>query len=299
MTFVHPWVLLLLCVPVLLVWTVIGRGAGLSMPFDHKHHPRRRVLTWVLGAFDLVPLLLLAVAIVVLSGPQMLKQPRSERVLTNIQIAMDVSGSMGGPRYRMASTAIEDFTKVREGDAFGLTLFGSHQIRWIPLTKDLQAIRNAMPFANPEHQPWHMIGTSIGAALKFCMENMEHEAAEGDRLIILVSDGVSSDLGSGQEFEIGEELKSAGITVYHIHVAEDAVPSEIVELARLTGGDAMAASDQSSLRAVFGHIDKMKPAKFKPSGTVPLDHFGPFAAAALVLLGLQLVGLLGMRYTPW
>ena len=36
---------------------------------------------------------------------------------------------------------------------FGLTLFGSHQIRWIPLTKDLKAIRNAMPFADPERQP--------------------------------------------------------------------------------------------------------------------------------------------------
>jgi hypothetical protein len=79
--------------------------------------------------------------------------------MTNIQICMDVSGSMTGPRYRMASEAVTDFTKAREGDAFGLTIFGSHQVRWIPLTKDLNAIRNAMPFANPEHQPSHMGGT--------------------------------------------------------------------------------------------------------------------------------------------
>jgi hypothetical protein len=269
MTFVHPWVL------------------------------GRRWLRVVLGVFDTVPLLLMAVAVVVLAGPQMLKVPRSERSLTNIQIAMDVSGSMGGPRYRLASQAIEEFTKAREGDAFGLTLFGSHQIRWIPLTKDLRAVRNAMPFANPENQPLHMSGTSIGAALRFCRDNMEREAPEGDRLIILVSDGFSSDLGAGQEFEIAEELKDAGITVYHIHVAEDAIPAEVVEIARLTGGEAMAASDASTLKTVFTHIDRMKPAKFIARGAVPLDHFHPFAFAALVLAGLHLAGLLGMRYTPW
>jgi len=74
------------------------------------------------------------------------------------------------------------------------------------LDKDLAAIRNAMPFANPDHQPIHMAGTLIGAALKFCHDNMILEATEGDRLIILVSDGASSDLGAGQENEIAELL---------------------------------------------------------------------------------------------
>lgn len=299
MTFLYPWVLLFLVLPVVLFWGVILRGPGLVLPFDHQKHSGRRWLAWLLGFFETVPLLLMVAAIFILAGPQMLKQPRSERVMTNVQIAMDVSGSMGGSRYRMASQAIEEFTKAREGDAFGLTLFGSYQIRWVPLTKDLAAIRNAMPFANPENQPLHMSGTSIGAALRFCRANMEEEAPEGDRLIILVSDGFSSDLGAGQEIEIGEELKAAHITVYHIHVDESAIPSEVVELARITGGDAMAASDASTLKTVFTHIDKMKPAKFKPRGTVPLDHFHPFALAALILLGLHGIGLMGMRYTPW
>jgi Ca-activated chloride channel homolog len=151
MTFLYPWALLFLCVPVLLFWTVIGRRPGVVMPFDHQSHGSRgRWLRWGLG-----------MAIVMLARPQMLKQPRAERLLTNVQICMDVSGSMSGGRYRMASKAITDFTTAREGDAFGLTLFGSHQIRWIPLTKDLKAIRNAMPFADPERQPIHMSGTAI------------------------------------------------------------------------------------------------------------------------------------------
>lgn len=316
MTFAHPWVLLLLSIPVVLLWTVLGRTWGIVMPFDHLPHRRRRGFKWALAAFDVVPLLLLAAALLILAGPQMLKQPKKERLLSNIQFCMDVSGSMTGHRYEMAREAIESFTKARQGDAFGLTIFGSMQMRWIPLTKDLAAIRNAMPFANPEHQPIHMSGTLIGAALKFCRENMLQEAAvaeetarangqkptaksQGDRMIILVSDGDSSDLGHGEEYEIADLLKEAGITLYHIHVAEDDIPPEVVQLARGTGGDAFAAHDAKSLKAVFDHIDRMRPARFQSRGTVPMDHFAPFAAVALCFLGVHVVGLLGMRYTPW
>jgi len=300
-TFLHPWVLLLLAVPVLLLWTVIGRKAGVVLPLDHHAGPVRRTpwLRWLLGAFEVVPLLLLAAALVMLAGPQTLKRPRAERLLTNIQLAMDVSGSMYGERYRLASKAITDFTNAREGDAVGLTLFGSHQIRWIPLTKDLAAIRNAMPFADPQNQPVHMGGTSIAAALRFCKANMEAEAHDGDRLILMVSDGFSSDLDGGENLKVAEELKSAGITLYHIHVAEDAIPSQVVDMADATGGGAFAATDADSIKQVFKHIDRMKPARFAQSGTIPMDHFRPFAIAALALCGLHTLGLLFARYTPW
>ena len=35
MTFAHPWVLLLLAVPVLLAWTVVARAPGIVSPADH------------------------------------------------------------------------------------------------------------------------------------------------------------------------------------------------------------------------------------------------------------------------
>lgn len=299
MTFTHPWVLLLLAIPVVLGWTAIIRRPGVTLPVDHQPHADRRWLRRALGFFDLVPLLALAVILVMLAGPQTLKQPKRERVLTNIQICMDVSGSMIGRNYQNARQAIEDFTLAREGDAFGLTIFGVQQVRWLPLTKDLQAVRNAMPFADPAQQPRHMMGTMIGSALRFCMHNMLAEGAEGDRLIILVSDGYSFDLGNGEEFEIADELREAGITVYHIHVDDSDVPAEVAELTRLTGGESFRAADQQSLKTVFAHIDRMRPATFAQVGTVPSDHFRPFAMVALALLGVHMIGLLGVRYTPW
>ncbi|MFZ9881276.1 MAG: vWA domain-containing protein [Phycisphaerales bacterium] len=299
MTFAHPWVLLFLAVPVVLAWTVIARGPGIVSPSDHREHRARPWLARLLGAFDAVPLVLLAVAICTLAGPQTLKQPRRERSLTNIQLCLDVSGSMAGRNYELATQAIEDFTRAREGDAFGLTLFGVQQIRWMPLTKDLDAIRNALPFANPENQPMHMMGTMIGSALRFCRKNMVAEAESGDRLIVLVSDGMSADLGGGEAEKVGEELKSDGITVYHIHIDESDVPSEVRDLVEITGGEAFSSTDAQSLQAIFTHIDRMKPARFAPVGTVPLDEFRPFAIAAVGLLSLHALGLLFARYTPW
>lgn len=299
MTFTHPWVLLLLAVPVLLAWTVAARAPGLTLPVDFVERPRRRWTGAALAFFDAVPLLALASAIVLLAGPQTLQQTRRERQLTNIQICMDVSGSMTGDRYRRASEAITDFTKRREGDAFGLMIFGSAQMRWVPLTRDLSAIRQAMPFANPANQPSHMGGTLIGAALRYARDLFEADAAAGDRMIILVSDGDSSDLGGGATTEIAQELQDAGITLYHIHVAQDDIPDEVVEIARATGGQALAAADEGTIRQVFDHIDRMKPAVFKPAGTAPLDFFGPFAIAAAGLAAMHALSLLGARYTPW
>ena len=61
----------------------------------------------------------------------------------------------------------------------------------------------------------------------------------------------------------------------------------------------VCCADADSIKQVFRHIDKMKPAKFTQTGTIPMDHFRPFAIAALALAGLHVMGLLGARYTPW
>ena len=87
--------------------------------------------------------------------------------------------------------------------------------------------------------------------------------------------------------------------MFYIHVAEGAPQDETFTIANLTGGQAFAAGDPAALREVFLRIDAMKPARLKPSVAEPADFFGPFAIAGLGMLSLQMLGLLGLRYTPW
>ncbi|MEM9065198.1 MAG: vWA domain-containing protein [Planctomycetota bacterium] len=301
MIFVHPQLLLLLIIPaLLLVWGVRRRATGMSLPFDHRDHPKHYALNSTLRGFELVPAVLLAISIVLLARPQTLRVPTQERVLTNIQICLDVSGSMDWEgRYEMASSAIERFTRAREGDAIGITLFGSYQIRWAPLTRDLDIVRRALPFADPNNQPPGMSGTSIGAALRFCRDNMITEAEEGDKLIVLVSDGVSSDLGGSATDEVANLLVDAGIQLFHVHVGSDSVPSDVADIAEQTGGDAFVATDEAGLQRVFAHIDAMRPERFRPVSSVPADDTSLIALFGLALLGLHTFASLGMRYTPW
>ena len=301
MTCVYPWVLLLMIIPVLLcMWQLQRRSWGVALPFDHQTHPQRRVLSGLLRFWELIPAMLLAVVIAVLAEPQVQRVPSETRILNNIQICFDVSSSMTADnRYEMAKRAMEDFIDTRKGDALGFTLFGTQQIRWTPLTKDLATIRRALPFANPRNQAPFMGGTMIGAALRFCRDNMVSEATAGDRLLLLVSDGVSADVNSGNVSEYADEMKAANITVYHIHVGTDPVPTDVMEIAKSTGGESFVATDESGLKRIFKHIDRMKPAQFKPAAAIPMDYFQPFALVGLCLLAAYALGAFGLRFTPW
>lgn len=186
MTFVHPEFLLLLVLPLALgLWSVRRQGPGIKMPFDHQAHAGRPWLAAILRGVEILPAVILAVAVALIARPQILRVPDDGRIATHITVCMDVSGSMGmgmgsQSRYESAVEAIESFTRAREGDAIGLTLFGSWPLRWVPLTKDLQVLRNALAFANPRNQPPGMGGTMIGTALTYCADNMQREAARLD-----------------------------------------------------------------------------------------------------------------------
>ena len=354
MTFAHPPWLLLLVFPLALgFWSVRRQGGGLKMPFDHHKHPSRRALAIVLRGVELLPAVLLAMAVLLIARPQTMRVPEQDRIATHITVCMDVSGSMGvglgeQNRYESAAAAIESFTHAREGDAIGLTLFGSWPLRWVPLTKDLQVLRNALAFANPRNQPRGMGGTMIGSALTYCADNMQREAARldgtdtrpksadqllhdraaerlfrsvsldapakrrdfdsdggagrdsSDRLLILVSDGVSGDLNGPDQIDLlSRQLSDAGITMYHIHIGSDSIPAAVSSIARATGGDAFLATNSDGLRLIFNHIDQMEPARFRPNASVPVDYFEPFVLIGIIALALYALSLLKWRYTPW
>ncbi|MBE0542831.1 MAG: VWA domain-containing protein [Verrucomicrobia bacterium] len=304
MMFAHPWMLLLLIAPVLLVWWEWRRrGRPVVLPLDHSAGRARPWLERFIKCANVLTPLLLAVCILILAGPQRLTQPKNERVLTNIEFVLDVSGSMiapfgGGTRADKAFEAIVDFTSFRKGDAFGLTIFGTDVVHWVPLTQDLTALRLAAPFLRPEKMPPHMGGTRIAHALQ-AVQKILRSREEGDRMVVLISDGQSFDLNSGVAQKLGEELSRDNITVFYIHAADGSPQEETYTLANLTGGRAFSAGDPQSLRDVFERIDSMSPAKLKPSMPQPADWFWPFVTAGLSLLGLKVVSLFGLRFTPW
>jgi len=302
--FRSPRTLLWLVVPAALVlWTWNRRGRALVLPYDHARRAGGHVTRVALHLAGSLPALVLALAIVLLAGPQSWGAPRTKRVLTNIQFCVDVSGSMAakfgsGDRYDASMTAINRFLDYREGDAFGLSFFGNAVLHWVPLTTDVSAFRCAPPFMKPSKLPHWFNGTEIGKALLACRKVLL-EREEGDRMIILITDGYSADLGGGRENEIARELAADGIAVYAVHIADGRIPDQVLRIAVGTGGEAFKPEDEGGLERVFERIDAMQRSRMEKTRAEATDDFLPWSLAGLATLGLALLAAFGLRPNPW
>ena len=230
-------------------------------------------------------------------------RPKTRRVLTNIEFCVDVSYSMTAPlgegnRYDASMKAIDEFLKIRQGDAFGLTFFGDNVLHWVPLTGDPSAIRCAPPFMKPENVPNWMAGTMIGKALLACKEILTSRE-EGDRMIILVSDGDSYDLSNGNDETIAQTLKRSGITVFAIHInsSESAARDRHDHRTDRRRGFSRGRSPgpPSRLQADRRHEGDQA----REDRAELLDDFASYCYAGLSFLGLTGLTLFGLRYTPW
>jgi Ca-activated chloride channel family protein len=306
LSFGHPWVLLALAVPVaLLAWTWNRKGRRVVLPFDHGDSRRGTLLRVVLQGAESLPALGLAAVVLILAGPQRLDSPTTRRALTNIEFCVDISGSMTatfgeGTRYDAAMEAINGFLDYRTGDAFGLTFFGNNVLHWVPLTSDTSAFRCAPPFMDPKrgNNPRWFGGTAIGKALLACRDVLVARE-EGDRMIILISDGISSDLSGGVDQEIAQRLRADGIQVYGVHVANTQIPAQVVNISTITGGQMFAPGDPTALDTVFRRIDEMQVTKLETVAAEFIDDFEVLSWIGIGILGLHLLVQFFLRYTPW
>jgi Ca-activated chloride channel family protein len=304
LSFAYPLVLFLLPLPAALAaWVWRRQKRRLVLPFDHSGAKSGKRLAALVNVAETLPALLLAVVVVLLAGPQRLSEPRTKRSLTNIEFCVDVSGSMAAPfgdgtRYDASMKAIDEFLDYREGDAFGLTFFGNSVLHWVPLTSDTSAVRCAPPFMKPGQLPPWFGGTEIAKALLACKEILTRRE-EGDRMIVLVSDGMSVDLFGENDLRIAGILRQNNIRLYAIHIAETESPGPIVNMTTLTGGQVFNPGDAEGLKAVFKQIDAMQQTRLEKTSAETLDDFVPYCLAGLALLALHLLTSLGLRYTPW
>jgi Ca-activated chloride channel homolog len=309
MSFHHPHLLWLLAFPVLWgFWQWVRRGHPVVLPFDHGGQREGRLLRFLTHTAGTLPAVLLTIAVLMLAGPRKPAPPGDERVLNNIILCIDVSGSMGvnfgskGTRFEAAVEAAREFCNFRKGDAFGLTIFGSEYIHWVPPTKELSAIISATQYIRPNNMPGWMGGTLIANALRGCRDQLLR-TDEGDRAVILISDGGSSDFNNGGDREVAEQLAEHDIRVFSILIGGDGGmdmgSGGLETIAGGTGGKVFTAGDRSALEGIFREIDGMQKARFKQMTADWVDHFTPLALTGLAVASFYGLTLLGLRYTPW
>jgi len=319
------WLLLLLAIPVLVWWRWRRGTAALTV----SRLPERARGAWRLQLPFALRCLALALLIAALARPQ---QGYSwEESLTegiDIQLALDISGSMGAEdfqpknRLEVAKRVVNDFIDRRPADRLGLTVFSGAAMTRSPLTTDRQMLHFLVDAVELNSLP---DGTAIGLALASAASRLKDSTAKS-KLIVLVTDGVNN-AGAIDPASATAIAEGLGIKIYTVGVGTPGrvpvplamhdprtgrretrrvmmnveIDDELLaEIAERTGGQFFKAGDESSLREVFAAIDELEKTPIATKLYTRYDEvFQPlvWAALGLLLLPILLNGL-GLTVEP-
>jgi len=278
MSFLHPAVLVaLLAIPLLVVWYVSQqRRRGRATPvfaapaLSASVAPRRP--RWRRHIPMLAFALALAVLIVAAARPQ---RTVAEPVDTaSIMLANDTSGSMAATdvkpsRLAAAEKAANDFlAKVPGSVRVGLLEFNTNVALLQSPTTDHALVSSALAQLRVTG------GTAIGDALRTALHTLATVPREGGKkppgAILLISDG-ASDVGS-DPITAAQQAAAAHIPVYTVELgtANGTVkekrgnktvtvpvppdPAQLAEIARVSHGEAFAATDAKGLDTIYKRL---------------------------------------------
>jgi Ca-activated chloride channel family protein len=290
MSFANPWVLsLLLLVPVLM-FSVFFRGNQSNMQVTLSLKPRSDFfsssLDWM-GFYlpFILRILCITLLIIALARPQKGQSFTSSKNLgLDIMLAVDTSQSMSAldlvladkqvDRLTVVKKILADFVQKRTQDRLGLVVFGDEAFTQCPLTTDHGAIIDLI-----DHIHIGMVGnsTAIGSAIALAVKRMKDLQAKS-KIIILMTDGQNTS-GAISPLTAAKLAKELGIKIYTIGVGQDGeVPFKIdtpegpriikqifeideealVQIAEETGGKYFRAQSTNDLTKVYDYINKLE-----------------------------------------
>ncbi len=310
LTLAHPWLLLLLPLPLLLRVLmpphrepraavrapVTGRLAELTgqAPAGGAAILRRSKLQWVLlwGAWMLLVLALVR--------PQWLEDPIVEELpMRDLLLAVDLSGSMdtedftdaeGDTTDRLSAVkqVLADFLAKRDGDRVALVFFGSAPFVQAPFTADLEVVGELLDEARVRMLgPRTMLGDAMGLAL-----NLFERSEVEERVMIVLTDG--NDTGSLVPPEHAARIaRDEGVTVHTVAIGDPEAAGEqaldeatLKEVARVTGGGFYRAGNRDEMAAIYTELDQLNPRKVQSTSYRPRRDLYPWPLGAALALSL-------------
>ena len=221
-TFPHlaspAWLLLLAALP-LLAWYHHRRQALGALTYSQLPESAGRG-RWRLHLPFYARLLALACLVGALARPQLgyaLEESLTEGI--DIQIILDISGSMGAEDFRpknrltVAKQVVRDFVAGRPGDRIGLVVFSGGAMTRAPLTTDRQMLGTLLDGVELNTLP---DGTAIGVALASGAARLKASPAK-TRIAVLVTDGVNN-AGEIDPVSAAAACAGLGIKVYTVGV---------------------------------------------------------------------------------
>jgi Ca-activated chloride channel homolog len=329
-TFLHPYLLLLLLLLPLLAWLKGHRGAPPAFVYSSTQllRPVLNATRSRAGAFlALFRWAALALLIVALAQPRLTK---SEVKVTasgiDIVVALDMSNSMVSEdfevrgkrvnRFDMARAVLKKFIENRPNDRIGLVAFASQAFIATPLTLDHEFLQK-----NIDRLKIGVIDenrTAIGSALSTAVNRLR-EIQSKSKIVILMTDGQNNS-GRIAPLTAAEAAEALKVKVYTIGVGMrgqapmptgrnpftgqtmyQLIPVDIDEdtlekIADRTGGKYYRADNAKRFQQIYAEIDRLE--KTEKEVKKFAQHRELFAWAITPGLGLLLLEIL-LRHTWW
>ena len=319
------WLLLLLAAP-LLAWAHHRRASLGALTYSRLPAAgagRRPRGAWRLHLPFYARLLAFVCLVLALARPQLgyaWEESLTEGI--DIQLALDISGSMGAEdfqpkdRLTVAKQVVKEFIAGRTGDRIGVTVFSGAAMTRAPLTTDREMLGTIVDGVELNTLP---DGTAIGVALASAAARLRDSQAK-TKVVVLVTDGANN-AGAIDPVSAAALCKGLGLKVYTIGVGsggrvpvplpmQDPVTGRTVirrvvmnapvdeellrQIAGRTGGQFFRATDREGLRRIFQSIDQLEKTPLQVKRYVRYrEAFPPlvWAGLALLLLPLATAGL--------
>lgn len=306
----HPWLLVLLPLPVVIWWLLpayreqssairfpffkditaaagIGATEGSVVPKTNLGQKLIAPTCWIL-------------VVLALARPQYIEPPiEKTEPQRDLMLAIDLSQSMdtrdfhdpaGNLQARVDAVhkVVADFIDKRPEDRLGLIAFGDAPYPLVPFTLDHKTVQAMLADSLPGMAgPRTAIGDAIGLAIK-----MFDQSTAPDRVMILLTDGndtaskMPPDKAAGIAADKHIVIHTVGIGDPNAQGEQKLDTSVLQQIATATNGRYFFGQDQASLEKIYVLLDQLTPANQKTLSWRPrieLFHY-PLGAALIVLL---------------
>lgn len=315
MKFENPQIFLLLIPALLVIWfllrqkthlgfstfKILGLGLPRKVKIDGKEVPVERVLAIPLDLLQKVFFTVVVCAtIAVLAGPYIrIAEEVTYQEARDLVVTLDTSGSMESvfqkeKKIETARRAVREFIEARTADRNALISFeSSPQLEW-PLSFAEESTGRHDPILQKLEVLEAAGGTDIAKALFAALEHFDQAGESQGKVLILVSDGIST-IEDEEHEEIVSKIEESGIRLYWILIRSDETMT--LDLGSVFQGQAIATvirlveevdgkifeTTPEDLANAFTEVEQLEtsPVTFKEE-TKRIYRFQPFLLIALV-----------------
>ena len=284
-----------------------------SSPLSSLEPLRRLRTTWRLRFSRLhswCAALTIAFLVLLLADPVQRETSRTTvREGVDLMLVLDVSASMGAtdiPPSRMVAgrNAAADFLEERRNDRVGVILFSGVPVLLSPPVLDKGYLVARLRAVEADRSG---TGTAIGDALATALARLKDSPAQS-KAIILLTDG-SSNRGSVTPRAAARAAAALGIRIYTIGFGSlegSAIPlgsagaparladgtlllgaleeEQLIEIARLTGGQHFLAASDEALRGVYQRIDALEKSPLEVKDRITDHPLAPLLQGLILIL---------------